>query len=252
MQRNINSLIGFRLDATDGEIGKVEEFYFDDDTWTIRYLILKTGNWLSGRKLLISPQSLISDPREKGMFSTTLTKEQVRNSPDIDTDKPVSRQQEIELHGYYPWQSYWGSGYYPGGIWGNVDFPPIVRKEATEEAGLVTRRRAGDDVHLRSTYRLTGYRMEGADGTIGHVRDFILDDQTWQILYLVVDTHQRYGGKKVLIEVGHVREVQWDHSTFVTDETIDSVNSSPSMEVWAFKHAGPSHALRDDHSIHLK
>ena len=85
------------MDASDGEIGKVAEFYFDDDSWTIRYLILKTGNWWSGRELLISPQAIKKNTWETGMFPVDLTKEQIRNSPDIDTQKPASRQQEIEL-----------------------------------------------------------------------------------------------------------------------------------------------------------
>jgi uncharacterized protein YrrD len=110
MQRTIDHLIGNNLDATDGEIGKVEDFYFDDETWTIRYLVVKTGNWLSGRKVLISPDSLLQFSWESGIFPVRLTMEQVRNSPDIDTEKPIFRQQEEKLTNYYPWQPYWRTG----------------------------------------------------------------------------------------------------------------------------------------------
>jgi hypothetical protein len=104
MKRSIKSLIGYTLHAADGEIGKVEEFYFDDQRWTIRYLIVRTGSWLLGRKVLISPQALGTTDWDNRAFPTTLTKEQIRNSPDIDTDEPVSRQQEERLYAHYPWQ----------------------------------------------------------------------------------------------------------------------------------------------------
>ncbi len=116
MERTINSLSGFRMEATDGEIGKVEEFYFDDETWTVRYLILQTESWLSGRKVLISPVALIKGLSKPGVFTVDRTRDQIRESPDIDTEKPVSRQQEIELYGHYSWKGYWESGFYAQGV----------------------------------------------------------------------------------------------------------------------------------------
>jgi len=97
MEHNINSLLNYRMEGTDGVIGEVEEFYFDDQTWGIRYLIVKTGGWLSGRKVLISPAALVKADWQNGLFPVNLTKKQITDSPDIDTDKPVSRQQEIAL-----------------------------------------------------------------------------------------------------------------------------------------------------------
>lgn len=114
MKRNIKSLIGFTIGATDGEIGKVTEFYFDDETWTIRYLIVETGSWLFGRKVLISPIALLTPDWENKIFPINLTKEQIKNSPDIDTERPVSRQQELDMYAHYPWGTYWGSGFYAG------------------------------------------------------------------------------------------------------------------------------------------
>ena len=115
MKRSLNSLVVFAIGATDGEIGKVKEFYFDDETWTIRYLIVETGNWLFGRKILISPQSLLIPDWERRIFAADLTKEQITDSPDIDTQKPVSRQQEIKLQYHYLQSSYWGDRFYAGG-----------------------------------------------------------------------------------------------------------------------------------------
>ena len=195
MQHNINRLIGFSMKATDGEIGKVEEFYFNDQTWAISYLIVKTGNFLSSRKVLISPVALLKSSWEPGIFATNLTKEQIRKSPDIDTDKPVSLQQEIELYGHYAWQRYGGSGFYAGGSVGVLNYNPIIDEKIIKEADS-NDKRSNDNLHLRSTYRVTGYHIHATDGDVGHINDFIVDDQTWQFTYLVVDTHNWFGGKK--------------------------------------------------------
>ena len=108
MLRSINNLVGFTLGATDGEIGRVYSFLFDCGTWAVRYLVVDTGRWLPGRKVLISPKALDQPDWQDRIFRVHLTKEQIRDSPDIDTDKPVSRQREIELHQHYGWTPYWG------------------------------------------------------------------------------------------------------------------------------------------------
>jgi uncharacterized protein YrrD len=221
MHRNVNSLIGNRMEATDGEIGKVEEFYFDDKAWIIVYLVVKTGNWLSGRKVLISPDALIKRTHQSCAFPLNLTKEQVKNSPDIDTDLPVSRQQEMALHQYYPWQSYWGTGFYEGGLWGIVT-PPVV--------GPLPVRAADGEPHLRSTHAISGYHIETTDGELGHLRDFIVDDETWHIEYLVIEMHSWLTGKKVLIARKHIKEIQWATSKVLVDVTRDALEYSPPYE----------------------
>lgn len=231
MQRSINELIGYRVGATDGEIGKVEEFYFDDLSWKIRYLIVKTGNWLSGRSVLISPDAAVSGSWGPGTFPVRLTKEQVRDSPDIDTDKPVSRRQEIELYGHYGWQSYWGSGFFAGGFANISDASPIIDEKIIHESANSDPHNENDP-HLRSTQRITGYHIHASDGDIGHVNDFILDDQTWQISYIVVDTHNWIGGKKVLIAPQHIKEVQWENSKVMVDISVDSIQQSAIVDKW--------------------
>jgi len=101
MQKSTKELKGYAIDATDGDIGKVDDFYFDDKSWTIRYLVVDTGNWLLGRKVLLSPIAVGKADFSSGRFNVTLTKKQVEESPSIDTDKPVSRQHETSYHDYY-------------------------------------------------------------------------------------------------------------------------------------------------------
>jgi uncharacterized protein YrrD len=232
MQRNVNNLIGNNLDATDGEIGKVEDFYFDDQTWTIRYLVVKTGSWLSGRKVLISPAAVLQHNWESGIFPVNLTREQVRDSPDMDTDKPISRQHEEDLASYYPWQPYWGTAFIPGHVWGVVPTTPVIDPGAIREMEPINK--PGDDLHLRSSRKVIGYHIHATDGEIGHVNDFILDDQTWQISYVVVDTHNWIGGKKVLVGVKNIKEVHWENSKVVVDITVEAIKYSASVDKWDY------------------
>ena len=226
MQRNTNRLLDYTIRATDGEIGKVDEFYFDDENWKIRYLIVKTGTWLFGRKVLISPVGLKKGPWESGVFLMALTKEKIRNSPNIDTDKPVSRQQETDLNKHYPWQNYWG--------------------------GVHAGNASGDDPHLRSTRRVTGYHIHGTDGEIGHVRDFIMDDETWQVVYLVVAIHNWLGGKKVLIAVRHIKKVDWDSAKVFVDASVAFIENSPLFDAAEYIHPEDDNTMHENSNIHIK
>ncbi len=221
MEHNINSLINNSIEATDGDIGEVKDFYFDDQTWDIRYLIVKTGSWLSGKEVLISPAALVNTCWKNEFFPVNLTKEQIRNSPDIDTNKPVSRQQEIALYEHYAWEGYWLSGLYPGGYLGvSIPFPKMDEKPPLE---VVNDKKANAELHLRSTQRINGYHIHASDGDIGHVNDFIIDDNTWQITHIVVDTHNWFGGKKVLVPVAHVNKMTWNDSKIILDISIGAI-----------------------------
>jgi len=200
MKRNINNLIGYSLEATDGLVGEIKDFYFDDETWTIRYFVVKTGSWLFGRKVLISTTALAKTGKLNELIPVNLTKEQIRNSPDIDTEKPVSRQKEAMLNQHHFWKNYWGSGYY-GGEMGIANALPVRIKDIDRDPA--------EDIHLRSIVQVDGYAIHAADGEIGHVNDFIVDDQTWQLLDLVVDTHDWIGGKKVLIAVNQIHSISF-------------------------------------------
>jgi sporulation protein YlmC with PRC-barrel domain len=235
MQRNINSLTGYKIKATDGEVGEVKEFYFDDETWIIRYLIIETGNWLTGKKVLLSPQALLAPSLDDRLFPVNLSKEQIRNCPDIDTDKPFSRQQEIELYQHYSWQRYGGGGFYAGGSAGLLNQAPMADETDAPEYDLADNR-SDYDPHLRSTKRITSYHIHATDGDTGHVNDFIVDDLAWQITDLVIDTHNWIGGKKVLIPVRHVKEIQWNQFKIITDVSSEFIHDSPSFYESQFNH----------------
>lgn len=240
MLRNIKDLENFAINATDGPVGQVKDFYFDDDAWVIRYFVVDTGTWLLSRQVLISPVSVHHPDWEARTLPVGITKEQVKNSPNIDTDKPVSRQNEEQFMGYYGYPNYWDGG----GVWGAGMYPfamvpgyvgyagtrvDRVEREREEEAYLRAERarHRNDDPHLRSCDTVTGYHIHATDGEIGHVAGYLVDDETWAILYLIVDTSNWWVGHKVLVAPAWIKGVNWSKETVSVDLSRESVKGAP-------------------------
>jgi hypothetical protein len=217
--RNVQLFSEYTILAEDGEIGKIDDFLFDDTTWTIRYLVGDTGHWLPGRKVLLSPTSVKESHWESQQFAVNLTRDQVRNSPDINTAKPVSLQHQIQLHDYYGWPYYWTAGgfvpIYP------PPFPSTPKEQGTQDEG-----KRGDP-HLRSTKEVMGYHIQATDGEIGHVEDFLVDDESWAIHYMVVDTRNWLPGRKVLVSPEWITRVNWVERKVTVNLTQEAVKESP-------------------------
>jgi len=223
MLSTVKTLKGCALTALDGEIGRVKEFYFDDRHWTIRYLVAGTGTWLPGRQVLISPYALVAINKDifEPQIKINLTREQIENSPSLDSDKPVSRQYEESYNGYYDWPSYWSGSH----EWGSS--PHIERDrekwgEIPMEGGTPS-----PDPFLRSTNAVSGYHIDAEDGQIGHVEDFVIDDETWAIRYLMVNTNNFWPGKKVLISPRWIESVSWGQSRVFINLSRETIKRSP-------------------------
>jgi sporulation protein YlmC with PRC-barrel domain len=231
MKRSINSLLGYIIIGTDGKIGHVEDFYFDDRTSTIRYIIVKTGGWFSDKRALISPEAFQKAEWESKTLYINLTQEKIKNSPDIDTDRPVSKQHEEFMRGYYSWPGYTGygtDGYWGLGMWG---YPNIKEIEAAEHLQqLIATDHAGESTHLRSTREVTGYHIHATDGDVGKVHDFIIDDENWKINFLVVETGNWFSGKEVLFSPDRIKEINWETGAVIIDTTITQVKNSPEYD----------------------
>ena len=213
------ALKGYSLNSRDGEIGKTKEFYFDDQYWTIRYLVAETGNWLTGRQLLISPHALGDVFKEQEHVSVDLTKKQIEDSPSIDTDKPVSRQYETEYYGYYGYPMYWE------GLnrWGSY---PYLERDSTKWKRTNHVEKTWD-AHLRSTEEVSGYHIHAVDGMIGHVVDFVIDDESWAIRYLIIKTHNWWPGKTLLISPLWFDRISWSDREVFTQFTREFIKQSP-------------------------
>jgi hypothetical protein len=221
MLRNSTQLQGFTVRATDGELGTVDQLYFDDETWAIRYLTVETS-WLGGRRVLISPISVIQADWQAKRLDVALTKKQVENSPNIDTDKPVSRQHEIAYNGYYGYPYYWGGPF----LWGPAYYPGGVIT-APKDAVADRIQRESTDSHLQSTKAVTGYHIEASDGEIGHLDGFIVDDEAWAIRYIEVATRNWWPGKKVLVSPAWIERVSWADSKVYVGLSRETIQSGP-------------------------
>jgi uncharacterized protein YrrD len=212
-------LHGYKLESLDGEIGSVKDFYFDDRHWTIRYLVADTGNWLTGRQVLISPYALVDAGITAHHIAINLTKKQIEDSPAMENDVPVSRQYEATYYEYYGWPTYWGGPL----MWGSYPYP--VRDRTLWNAP--TQNKKSWNPHLRSIHDVSGHNIQAADGEIGHVADFIIDDDTWAIRYLIVDTQNWWPGKKVLISPKWIERVSWSESKVFVNLPRETIKQSP-------------------------
>jgi hypothetical protein len=215
----VKTLKGYKLKGLDGELGKIKEFYFDDQHWAVRYLVADTGTWLNDRSVLISPYSLVALNIEERYIDIDLTKKQIEKSPSLDSDKPVSRQFELAYYGYYGMPLYWGGPF----MWGSDS--KLVRDR--EKWRKLNPDAKAWDPHLRSTYDVSGYNIQARDGEIGHVEDFIIDDDTWAIRYLIIDTKNLWPGKKVLLSPQWIERISWDESKVFVNLSSDSIKQSP-------------------------
>jgi sporulation protein YlmC with PRC-barrel domain len=232
MLYNASALAGYALHATDGEIGSVEDFYFDDKAWIIRYLVADTGKWLPGRKVLLSPLSLGAVHLDGKKLDVKLTKDQVENSPDIDTHKPISRQNEIRFYNYYSYPYYWSGP----SAWGPIALPsqlPEIQPhmpKAEQREILSESETEAEDYHLRSVSEIAGYYIKASDGEVGHVEDVLVDDKSWAVRYIVVDTKNWWPGRKVLVSPEWIKEVSWNDSSVYIDLARDAIETSPEYD----------------------
>jgi hypothetical protein len=223
MLRNVKDLRGYAIRATDGLIGKVDDFYFDDKDWGVRYLIVETGRWLSSRKVLISPIALGHAGWMARQLPVALTRAQVEGSPDIDTRKPVSRQQEIDYLTYYGYPFYWGGA----GLWGMGAYPGSLTTQDRIIESLRDHSGAPDDCHLRSCNAIIGHHLEATDGRVGHVVDMLVDDYTWAVRYLIVSTSNWHDGEELVVPPQWVTKISWFEKRVHVDMTRHAVTDAP-------------------------
>jgi hypothetical protein len=225
MLQSIKQLYGEKLGALDGEMGHVKDFYFDDQNWAVRYVVADTGSWLTGRQVLLSPHAFGRLDLAGKLLRVKLSRKQIEGSPSLDSHKPVSRQHEEEYYRYYGWPCYWQGD----GLWGMSGFPivalpaaPVPKKTTAAEQG---------DAHLRSAQAVNGYHLQATDGLMGHVCDFVMDTENWQISALVIKTGHRFSGKEVQIPTESVDRISYDTSTVFINMTKEAVEQSASHQL---------------------
>ena len=217
-----SKLTDFQIEATDGAIGTVDDLLIDDHDWVVRWLVVDAGSWLTSRKVLLPPSSLGKPDLATGHFPVALTKQQVKDSPDIDVDQPVSRQMEDRVYSHFGWEPYWIAPWpaMPVGA-GGVPPPSSAPAESDRPAG---------DPHLRSVRHVSGYNLHATDDDIGHVEEFLVEDGSWTVRYMIVDTRNWLPGKKVLISPRWISGVNWADRTVSVDVDRQAVKDSPEFD----------------------
>jgi hypothetical protein len=232
---SVNDTLGYRIGAVDGEIGSLSDVLFDDATSKARYLVVDTGSWLVGRSVLLGLAAAGQLEPDRKQISSALTRQQVKDSPDVETHQPVSRQQEEALHRYYGWSPYWegaATGYGLAPLWGVIPPPPQPQPglDVDDTAREIAAAERQGDQHLHSAREVIGYYVEASDGDIGHVEDLLIDDVDWTIRLIVVDTRNWLPGRKVLVAPDWLVRVDWSGRQIKFDLPRDRIKSSPEYD----------------------
>ena len=224
MLRRLKDLKAFVIGAKDGDIGIAKDFVFDDKNWTVRYIVVDTNPWLPGGKVLISPIIVAQADWEGKRLPVLLTRDQVKNSPDIRMDEELSAQDEVKYYDHYGWPYYWVGA----GMWGPVTTPhDLLDREADRQIALTEKVNRS---HLRSMNNVADSAIQATDGDIGHVHDFIIDDEPWVIRYMIVDTGNWWPGKKVLVAPTWISSVDWKNSNVYVNLSRETIKSAPEFE----------------------
>ena len=233
MLRSCNQLLGYAIHASDGEIGSLHDLYFDDQSTAIRYLVVDTGNWLPGRRVLLAPAAIGGVDADREEIITGLTRQQVEDSPGTEADQPVSRQHEMALHTHYGWEPYWAMTPVAGTLasyWGAPIRPAPSGSEQRVAEEMAAREREQADPHLRSASEVEGYHVAATDGEIGHVEDLLIDDRDWTVNLIGIDTRNWLPGRKVVISPGWLRGIDWPNRQIEVDLTRDQIKESPAYD----------------------
>lgn len=241
MLRSIEELEGYVLEATDGRIGRCSDFLLEAPPWVVRYMVADTGRWLPGRKVLISPISLGEPDWASHTLSVLLSKQEVEDAPPLDRDAPVSRSHESALLEHHGYGTYWGGA----GLWGLTAVPSQLRAPQGLGSTAEPPDQRAEGPPLRSASELMGYDVRATDGSLGRVKDFIVDDETWALRYVVVDTRKWLPGRQVLVAPDWLRSVNWAEEAVEVDLTREQVRNSPPFDPAAPVNRGDEQRLYD-------
>lgn len=231
MLRNTRTFEKFTVHALDGDVGRVRDLYFDDERWVVRYLVVESGGWLMGRDVLLSPLAVTRLDWSGRRIEVNLTRRKIEDSPGIETHRPVSRQNEAALFQHYGYPYYWGGPY----AWGYAVLPVLAEQPIFDDPQRLEARKEmeeadKEDRHLRSCNEVAGYKIAATDTKLGHVVDFLFDEEDWSIQYLVVDPRDLWPGKHVLVAAEHIEHVYWGDKEVVVDLSSKEIENSPAYD----------------------
>jgi sporulation protein YlmC with PRC-barrel domain len=226
MLHNMQEIKSYDIVAIDGSIGTVHDILIDDKHWTVRYLVVDTVKWLPGKKVLISPMHIKDFDLVNGNVELSLTKDKIKNSPPIDMDLPVSKEYELEYSNYFGLRPYWNGH----SFWGPYVYPTQLAESTQTNEDYIPDVEHPEEANLRSFKEISGYGIEAKDGGIGHVENFVISDETWNVRYLVVDTSNWWVGKHVLVAPLWINYVSWHDKVVYVDLKKDTIENGPEYD----------------------
>ncbi len=229
-----DAILNQKVEATDGVVGVVKDLYFDDASWTLRYLVVDTGGWLTGRDILIGSESLVQYDEERGVVVTRLSQMQIENSPDAESGQPISRLSEIQLSQYYGWSPYWSA---PAGLFPWSKTYSFPREPSAPNGGPLTsqfesefEKQSQTEPNLRSFSHLKDYGLHANDGDVGQVEDLLIEPETWRITHLIADTRLWWPGGLVVIDRALIDRICWPERQIAVSMTRAEVKNSPAYD----------------------
>ena len=227
MLQHVDELLDFTIHATDGDIGRVRDLYFDDHRWTVRYLVVDTGHWLPGRRILLSPAAIRKADWGRRELIVALSREQIRQSPSVESHQPIGQRRIALFRECYTLPYYWAVGgfLWGPGMWAHHASGKASGRQGREAPGLAR------DPYLRSARLIRDYHVKAIDGDAGRVEDFLVDDGSWVVRCLVVRTRHWRLGKRVLIPSEWVAWASWIELTVHVDLRVDRILSAPEYDL---------------------
>jgi sporulation protein YlmC with PRC-barrel domain len=238
MLYSLRKLQGYTIQARDGEIGQLNDLYFDETDWQVRYLVVDVGSWLSRQEVLLLPGMITHIEAQAGTVAVKLTRVQVESSPDVDAAAAISREKEEALHTYYEWQPYWiieptlavGLGDQPphpvvvGMPATEGLLKPFRKKKAVRQAALADMIVEDKTPGVRSAAELVGYILEATDGAVGQVDDFVIDTSDWRISHVIFDS--RLSGKQLALPSTQIQAIHWQSNRLDVGLTTEAIGNS--------------------------
>ena len=245
MLRSVKDLEGYAVESRDeGTIGHLHSLLFEDTDWRVEYLVVSTGAWIPGRRVLVRPMGVAGLDASERRIDLTLTREEVKRSPDLDDMPPVSRQEEAKLKAVLQPMALWE----PASVSANVYLDPRTALMVEEVLGMHGTVNA--DPHLRSTREVEGYHVGAIDGAIGHIRDLIVDTgREWMLEYAVIDAGAFLVHRDVLVHISWMTGIDWEASRVTLDLTRKSVEGAPHFDPHSPINQESEHRLFDYYGL---
>lgn len=216
--RRLKQLAHWAVLSNDGQdLGSVQDFYFDDERWAVRYVVVATGKWFTERVVLLLPMTIDRVRWDQRSLVFALARRHIESAPDADLAAPMSRRWEAAYANHYAVPFYWAGT----GLWGDWPTPSEARLAVHEPAPA----RAGvDDEHLRSTGKVAGYHLQATAERIGHVDDYLFDNLTWTIRYLSSTRATGSAAVPCSCQPSRVFRVDWVKQLILAAAASDSIH----------------------------